>query len=163
MRNECKPKQGAGESKKIVIAQGRKDNRDAVVRHVPPQNPAIKIPADWMHAPVADTPNNWVEAEKRGEKNDCGGGWETETFEGEINVSLKNGKIISATIDNRVEVLSRECENAQLSRCGPPKRLPEQFHPAWTLAKVQSVTGKQVCSVDHCDANSANWANLDEM
>ena len=84
----------------------------------------------------------------------------------------------------------------------------EQFHPAWTLAKVQSVTGKQVkvtgqlmidnvhhipkddcglgdadtskcwrastwevhpvtnfqvCSVDHCDASSTNWVNLDEM
>ena len=84
----------------------------------------------------------------------------------------------------------------------------EQFHPAWTLARVQSVTGKQVkvtgqlmidnvhhiakddcglgdvdtskcwrastwevhpvtnfqvCSVDHCDASSTNWVNLDEM
>ena len=45
-----------------------------------------------------------------------------ETFEVEINVSLKNGKIISATIDNPVEVLSRDCEDAELSRCGPPKR-----------------------------------------
>ncbi len=40
----------------------------------------------------------------------------------EINVSLKNGKIISATIDNPVEVLSRDCEDAELSRCGPPER-----------------------------------------
>ena len=84
----------------------------------------------------------------------------------------------------------------------------EQFHPAWTLAKVQSVTGKQVrvtgqlmidnvhhlpkddcglldadtskcwrastweihpvtsfqvCSVNHCAANSTDWVNLDDM
>jgi hypothetical protein len=84
----------------------------------------------------------------------------------------------------------------------------EQFHPAWTLAKVQGVTGRQVkitgqlmidnvhhipkddcgladantskcwrastwevhpvtsfqvCSVDHCDENSTNWVNLDDM
>ena len=64
-----------------------------VVRHVPPQNPQIKIPADWMRAPVADMPNNWVEVEKRGEKKivaEVG----KETFEVEINVSLKTGKII---------------------------------------------------------------------
>jgi hypothetical protein len=36
-----------------------------------------------------------------------------ETFEVEINVSLQNGKIVSATIDNPVEVLSRECEDAE--------------------------------------------------
>jgi hypothetical protein len=47
-----------------------------------------------------------------------------ETFEVEINVSLKNGKIISATIDNPVEVLSRDCEDTELSRCGPPKAIP---------------------------------------
>jgi len=92
-----------------------------VVRHVPPQNPEIKIPADWMRAPVADTPNNWVEVEKHGEQKivaEVG----KETFEVEINVSLKNGKIIWATIDNPVEVLSRDCEDLELSRCGQPKR-----------------------------------------
>jgi hypothetical protein len=35
---------------------------------------------------------------------------------------LKNGKIISAKMDNPGEVLSRECEDAELSRCGEPKR-----------------------------------------
>jgi hypothetical protein len=45
-----------------------------------------------------------------------------ETFEVEINVSLKDGEIISATIDNPAEVLSRDREDAGLSRCGPPKR-----------------------------------------
>jgi hypothetical protein len=92
-----------------------------VVRHLPPQNPQIKISVDWMRAPVADTPNNWVEVEKHGEKKivaEVG----KETFEAEINVSLKNGKIISATIDNPVEVLSRDCEDVELSRCSEPKR-----------------------------------------
>jgi len=84
----------------------------------------------------------------------------------------------------------------------------EQFHPAWTLGKVQSVIGRQVrltgqlmidnvhhkpaddcgladadsskcwrastwevhpvtnfqvCNVDHSDANSTNWVELDAM
>jgi hypothetical protein len=38
------------------------------VVHVPPQNPGTKIPVDWMRAPVADTPNNWVQVEKHAEK-----------------------------------------------------------------------------------------------
>jgi hypothetical protein len=44
-----------------------------------------------MRAPVADTPNNWVEVEKRGEKKivaEVG----KEAFAVEINVSLQNGK-----------------------------------------------------------------------
>jgi hypothetical protein len=88
---------------------------------VPPENPQIKIPVEWMRAPVADTPYNWVEVEKHGENMfvaEVG----KETFEVEINVSLKNGKIISAKIDNPVEVLSRDCEDPELLRCGPPKR-----------------------------------------
>ena len=31
-----------------------------LVRHVPPKKPQLKLPAVWMHEPVADTPNNWV-------------------------------------------------------------------------------------------------------
>jgi hypothetical protein len=92
-----------------------------LVRHVPPQSPEIKIPVEWMRAPVADAPNNWIEVEKHGEKQfiaEIG----KEIFEVEVNVSLKNGKIISAKIDNPVEVLSRDCEDVELSRCGEPKR-----------------------------------------
>jgi len=91
-----------------------------VVRHAQPQNPEIRMPADWMRAPVADTPNNSVEAEKHGGKKivaEVG----KEPFEVEINVSL-NGEIISPTIDHPVEVLSRDCQYAELSRCAPSKR-----------------------------------------
>ena len=92
-----------------------------VVRHAQPQNPEIRIPADWMRAAVADTPNNSVEAEKHGGKKivaEVG----KETFKVEINVSLKNREIISPTIDNPMEALSRDCEDAELSRCCPSKR-----------------------------------------
>jgi hypothetical protein len=88
-----------------------------VVRHVPPQKPEIKISVEWMRAPVADTPNNWIEVEKHGEKKitaEVG----KETFEVEININLKNGRIISAKIDNPVEVLSRDCEDVELTWCG---------------------------------------------
>jgi len=109
-----------------------------VVRHAQPQNPGIRIPADWMRAPVADTPNNSVEAEKHGGKKivaEVGKG----TFEVEINVSLKNREIISPTIDNPLEALSCDCEDAELSRCCPPKRFQ-------VLRRIHSSTAKSTLS-----------------
>ncbi len=106
----------------LTKVDASKQTATLVVRHVPPKDPQIKIPAEWMRAPVMDTANNWVEVEKHGEKQivaEIG----KETFAVEVNVSLKNGKIISAKIDNPVEAISRDCEDAELTRCGPAKRI----------------------------------------
>lgn len=90
------------------------------VRHVPPAQPQIKLPAEWMKAPVADTPNNWVEVEKSGDgKFSAEVG--KETFDVQIKVAA-DGKILSATMDNPVEVLERDCSDAQLMHCGDPAR-----------------------------------------
>jgi hypothetical protein len=36
-----------------------------VVQHVPPAQPAVHLPADWMHAPVVSgSANNWVQVAK---------------------------------------------------------------------------------------------------
>jgi hypothetical protein len=90
-----------------------------LVRHVPPEKPEIKIPVEWMRPPVADTPNNWVEVEKRPNGKylaEVG----KETFDVEIKVRLANGKILSAKIDNPVEAISRECADATLASCTAP-------------------------------------------
>jgi len=92
-----------------------------VVRHVPPEKPAIKIPAPWMSAPVAGTANNWVQIEKRSEGKYVGGIGK-ETFEVEIKVSLSDGKILSVKMDNPVEVSERECTDRELSSCGNARR-----------------------------------------
>jgi hypothetical protein len=87
-----------------------------LVRHVPPEKPEIKIPVEWMRPPVADTPNNWVEVEKRPTGKylaEVG----KETFDVLIKVSLVDGKILSAKIDNPVEAVSRECADAALTSC----------------------------------------------
>jgi hypothetical protein len=36
-----------------------------LIKHVPPAAPKIRLPADWMRAPVTDTPNNFVQCRKR--------------------------------------------------------------------------------------------------
>jgi hypothetical protein len=91
-----------------------------VVRHVPPATPQIQFPVKWMEAPVAETANNWVEVTK----TDSGkylAEMGKETFDVEITVSLAHGKIRSATMDNAVLVLARECTDAGLSQCGEPQ------------------------------------------
>lgn len=88
-----------------------------LVRHVPPAHPKVKLPAAWMQAPVADTPNNWVQVSKnQAGKYDAAAG--KETFDVDIKVSLKDGKILSATLDNLVQTRHRECSDVALLDCG---------------------------------------------
>src|SRR6202043_116361 len=99
----------------------RSDNTATViVRHVPPEKPEIRLPADWMSKPVAGTPNNWVQVTriKNGKYLAAVG---KETFDVEIRLSLVDGKILSGSIDNPVETTERECEDAALTKCGDPK------------------------------------------
>jgi hypothetical protein len=90
-----------------------------LVRHVPPRNPAVKIPVDWMRTPVqSGTENNWVEVAKRGDAYVAAAG--VETFDVTINVALSDGHIENATIDNAVDARERRCRNAELLSCSEP-------------------------------------------
>jgi hypothetical protein len=97
-----------------------------VVRHAVPAQPQIKLPADWMRAPVSGTPNNWVQVSKNfASKSDADkyiASVGKETFQVELKVNLKDGKIISATLNNPVEVLERDCSDLSLAHCGDPIR-----------------------------------------
>jgi hypothetical protein len=93
-----------------------------LVRHVPPANPAIKLPAAWMREPVADTPNNWVEVSKRDGKFIAAVG--KETFDVRMKVSLADGRILSGNIENPVTARERECSDAELTKCGEARPHP---------------------------------------
>jgi hypothetical protein len=91
------------------------------IQHVPPAQPEIKVPVEWMREAVGDTPNNWVEVTKQGPAKyfaEVG----KETFDVRITLSLEDGRILRATIDNPVEVRARPCTDAALSICGDPVR-----------------------------------------
>ena len=91
-----------------------------LIRHVPPEKSRVKLSADWMQKPVADTANNWVQVQKTKDgKYSAGVG--KETFDVEIKVDLTDGKILSATMDNPVVTVERECEDAAAAKCGDPK------------------------------------------
>lgn len=91
-----------------------------IVRHVPPEKPQIQTPAKWMEPPVADTPNNWVEVSKTHDGKylaEIG----KEIIDVELTVSLADGKILSAAMDNPVIAMARTCSDAQLMQCSEPE------------------------------------------
>jgi hypothetical protein len=91
-----------------------------LIRHVPPEKPDIRLPAEWMRKSVADTANNFVQVQrtKDGKYLAAVG---KETFEVELRVSLSDGKILSGKMDNPVETMERECMDAALTMCGDPR------------------------------------------
>ncbi len=91
-----------------------------VIRHLPPEKPEIRLPVDWMREPVADTPNNWVQLQ-RTKDNRYLAAVGKETFEVQITLSLMDGKILFATMDNPVETLERECADSALTKCSDAK------------------------------------------
>jgi hypothetical protein len=104
-----------------------------VVHHVPPAHPNLEFPAEWMQAPVAGTPNNWVEVTKTKDgKYSAGVG--KETFDVTIVVSTVDGRILSATMENPVVTSARECEDAALTKCGAAQ--PHTIHRHIEIALV---------------------------
>ena len=88
-----------------------------IAKHVPPKEPKVRLSADWMKPPVADTPNNWVEVSKSGEKYMAEVG--KETFTVELKISLEDGKILHVTMENPVTAIHRDCTNAAFTQCTP--------------------------------------------
>jgi hypothetical protein len=93
-----------------------------LIKHVPPKDPKIQIPAEWMRKPISDTPNNWVQVRRKGDSYVAAVG--KETFDVELKISLVDGRILSATMENPVEKIARECTDAALTDCGEPVRSP---------------------------------------
>jgi hypothetical protein len=90
-----------------------------IVRHVPPETSEVTLPAAWMQTPVADTPNNWVEVDKLPGKFRASVG--QEIFTDELTISLVDGKILSATMDNPVKTIARMCTDEALTQCDAPQ------------------------------------------
>lgn len=90
------------------------------VKHVPPEKLAVKLPADWMQAPVGSLPNNWVGVTKQADGSYVAAMGQ-ETFDVLITVSLADGKIQSATMNNPVKTVERTCKDEALTQCDTAK------------------------------------------
>lgn len=91
------------------------------VKHVPPHDSALPLKAPWMREPVSTGANNWVQIVKDADgKYQAGVG--SETFVVEITVSLADGHMVSATMENPVTTIERTCDNEALTKCGEAQR-----------------------------------------
>jgi hypothetical protein len=91
-----------------------------IVNHAGPVDPPIHLPAAWMRTPVvAGSANNFVLVRKENGAFTALVG--VETFRDEMQVSLRDGKILSARLTNPVNTIERICRDAALTDCGDPK------------------------------------------
>jgi hypothetical protein len=88
-----------------------------LVHHVPPSHPNLRLPAEWMQVPVADTANNWVQVTKT-KDGKYAAAVGKETFDVTIVVSTADGRMLSASMENPVVTSNRLCDDAALSKCG---------------------------------------------
>jgi len=93
-----------------------------LIKHVPPPAPRIRLPAEWMRARVAETPNNWVQVRKTATGFAASVG--KETFDVTLNVDISNGKILSARMENPVTKVTRACSDGALTQCGDAQATP---------------------------------------
>lgn len=87
-----------------------------LVRHVPPAQLRVQLPAPWMCDSVSGGPDNWVQVTTENGKFIAGVG--KETFDVRMKVSLVNGKILSATMENLVKGREGDCQDRALTNCG---------------------------------------------
>jgi len=93
-----------------------------LIKHVPPVTPQVRLNAEWMRVPVADTANNWVMVSKS--RNGYTVSVGNETFDVELRVAIADGRLLSATLDNPVTAITRECTDQALMQCGPARPSP---------------------------------------
>lgn len=108
----------------LVNVDNNQHTAELLIHHVPPRQPQIELRAAWMRTQVSDTPNNWVQISRSGEKYVAEVG--KETFDVRILVDTRDGKILNAHLDNPVSTIRRECDDAALEKCGP--QTPEEIH-----------------------------------
>jgi hypothetical protein len=104
----------------LTKLDAEKNTAELSIKHVPPKKPQVSLPSEWMRKPVAGTPNNWVDVAKQNGKYIAQVG--QETFDVRIVLDSKDGKILTAGLENRVEILKRECADAELTNCGLESR-----------------------------------------
>jgi hypothetical protein len=91
------------------------------VRHVPPKETTIRLPAAWMQERVhKDAPNNWAQVQ-RGEDGFVAAAGH-EIFDVAIEIERPSGCILSATMDNPVDIVQRHCADESLKEPGEPAR-----------------------------------------
>jgi hypothetical protein len=98
-----------------------------VVRHIAPTQSYIDFPAAWMNAKEGDPINNWAQVQMQ-DNGTYTAGVGRESFSATIKLSLANGRILSAVMENPVKVSEKQCTDAAASQCGDSTRYTISRH-----------------------------------
>jgi hypothetical protein len=94
----------------------------------------MPLKAAWMQERVGTGANNWVQIVRNSQgKYEAGVG--LETFKVDLTVSVADGHIVSATMENPVTTIERVCDDEALTTCGAAKK--HEILRKIELAKVQ--------------------------
>jgi hypothetical protein len=97
-----------------------------LVRHVPPAQPKVKLPAAWMKEAPDSAAINWVQVSRKDDKFLAAMG--TETFDVRMKINLANGEISSGVIENLVKAQERDCRDRELTICSDPRPIRNMRH-----------------------------------
>jgi hypothetical protein len=100
-----------------VVSVNPTDHTETLlIRHLPPPVLHIQQPVKWMENQQPSTPNNFVQVSK--EQDGFVAETGRETFDVQLKIDTRDGRIISASMHNPVVLRTRTCKNRELTRCG---------------------------------------------
>jgi hypothetical protein len=99
-----------------VVAANPTDHTETfLIQHLPPPVLHIQQPVTWMENEHPTTPNNFVQVSKEQDGYIAETG--RETFDVQMIIDSRDGRILSATMHNPVLLRTRTCTDRELTRC----------------------------------------------
>jgi hypothetical protein len=105
-------------SLKVESLNPAEHSETILIQHVPPPALHVSLPAAWMRELASAKPINFVQVSKHGDSFEANVG--KETFDVQLVVDTRDGRIRTATMHNPVELTVRECKDRDLTQCDPP-------------------------------------------
>ena len=102
-----------------------------LIQHVPPPALHVQLPAKWMQEAVSAEPPNFVQVSRHGDGFTAEIG--KETFDVQLVVDTRDGRILSAAMHNPVALATRECADRELTHCEPANSKTTLREITWKL------------------------------
>jgi len=118
-------------SLKVQNVNSAEHTETLLIQHVPPAALHVRLPAKWMQEPVSAEPPNFVQVSKRGDGFTAEIG--RETFDVQLVVDMRDGRILSAAMHNPVALATRECRDRELTHCEPSNSKTTLREISWKL------------------------------
>ena len=118
-------------SLKVENVNSAEHTETLLIQHIPPPALHVQLPAKWMHEPVSAGPPNFVQVSRQGDGFIAEIG--KETFDVQLVVDTRDGRILSAAMHNPVALATRECADRELTHCKPENLRTTLREITWKL------------------------------